>query len=91
MFVNEALVLADTSSDRSAVTKRNIKDKKFWFQFFIMDINYPFIDMPTLRKQGIEKSLNITSNITSVVISKNLENCIYVPPSRNVLFLKLLY
>lgn len=86
MFVNEALVLADTSSDRSAVTKRNIKDKKFWFQFFIMDINYPFIDMPTLRKQGIEKSLNITS----VVISKNLENCIYVPPSRNVLFLKLL-
>jgi hypothetical protein len=87
MFVNEALVLADTSSDRSAVTKRNIKDKKFWFQFFIMDINYPFIDMPTLRKQGIEKSLNITS----VVISKNLENCIYVPPSRNVLFLKLLY
>jgi hypothetical protein len=87
MFVNEALVLADTSSDRSAVTKRNIKDKKFWFQFFIMDINYPFIDMPTLRKQGIDKSLNITS----VVISKNLENCIYVPPSRNVLFLKLLY
>jgi hypothetical protein len=55
--------------------------------FFIMDINYPFIDMPTLRKQGIEKSLNITS----VIISKNLENCIYVPPSRNVLFLKLLY
>jgi hypothetical protein len=51
LFLQQHWFLVDTSSDRLAETKRNTKLKKFWFQFNIVDITYPFIASQPLESK----------------------------------------